>query len=272
MSDEIYTDPLGRKFQVFTGAEFNKLFGVSKSAFHSDEARLLIPVSEPDSQLEFPSGASLKDIYYAAASGTVIHKIERDISYGPQKPPKILETEDGLRPEGNHGFAATSLNVFNELDWFGECWGVMEAHGWHDRKGDLGQNILDRVLERLGACTITNAKLEFREDWQMKVAELAATEFVQPLSRLWYAVNMMSLYYCHRDDLRLGYLWAEYRMRMHVEKNALRGERTAQSARAGGVARRLETAAKSDAVIAAMSKRVSAGQSIANAARLAFKE
>lgn len=272
MTDEVYTDPLGRKYKAFKGSDFNGLLGGGRGRKYDDDAVIWLPYHKPDDQLEFPVTPKFNDLYYASGSGTVVHTVDRERAYGPHRPVKPVETAEGFRIEGEKGFAATDLVVFDELSWFGECWGVMKAHGWLDPRGDLSQHIVDHVCEQFGPCAVTSAKLEFGENWEARIAELAALQLVQPLSRLWYAINMKALYYCHRNDLRLGYLWAEYRMRMRLEKDTLRGETVVKSARSGGLSRGESKRASSLAIIAAMKGRVSAGQSIANAARQTHRD
>lgn len=272
MTDETYIDPLGRKYLVFKGSEFNELFGVTAGVIPDDDKTVLVPYSEPDDKREFPSNPRFDDYFFAAASGKVFHNVERERAYGPHRPPKVIETTGGLRIEGEKGFVATDLDILREDDWYGECWAVMDAHGWHGPRGGLSQHIIDHACREIGSCAVTRAKLEFGENWQTRVAELATLRLVQPLSRLWYAVNMMALYYCHHDDLRLGYLWAEYRMRMRIEKDAMRGEVVVRSAKSGGIARAESKKASSLSIVAAMKKRVVAGQSIANAARQTYRD
>lgn len=272
MTEEIYTDPLGRKYRVFKGSDFNKLFGKKGVQKYEEDARICLPYHEPDDKLEFPVAPKFNDLYFASASGKVLHNVHRERGYGPHLPPKLIETAEGFRVEGGKGFSARDLSVFSECDWFGECWGVMHAHGWHDPRGDLSQHIIDNVCKELGPCAVTRAKLEFGENWQTRVAELATLNLVQPLSRIWYAVNMMALYYCHYDDLRLGYLWAEYRMRMSLEKDAMRGESILRSAKSGGHSRGMSKSASSQEIISAMKSRVVAGQSISNSARQAYRD
>ncbi len=272
MTDEIYTDPLGRSFHVLKGSEFNKMFGGIGGRVYDDDEQIFLKRTEPDDKLEFPSSPHLDDYHHIVSSGRVLHNVERERAYGPHQPVKLIETDEGIRIEGTKGFAATELDIFREDDWFGECWQVMEAHGWHRAGGGLGYHIIDQFRDEFGACAITKAKLEFGENWEGRIAELASTRLVQPLSRLWYAINMLALYYCHRDEFRLGFLWAEYRMRMHVEKDAVRGENVVKSAKNGGIARGASKKAASQKIIKAMQSRIAAGQSIANAARQTHRE
>ncbi len=65
-------------------------------------------------------------------------------------------------------------------------------------------------------------------------SELAAKHFSEPLSRLWYVANMMSLYYAHYDDMRFGYLWSEYRTKMRYELFALKHLKMAEKNRESG--------------------------------------
>lgn len=272
MTDDTYTDPLGQKYRVIKGSTLNEMFGEITGSAHDDDAQFLFPYHEPDEKREFPVTARFDDLYFTSASGKAVHKVERRRIYGPHRPPKLIETAEGIRVDGEKGFAATDLDIFCEMDWFGECWTVMEAHGWQEPGGRLSQHIVDQVCRELGPCEVARAKVEFGENWESRVAELAALGSVQPLTRLWYAVNMMALYYCHHDDLRLGYLWAEYRMRMRIEKDAIRGEVVVRSAKSGGLSRGLSKKASSQGIIAAMKGRVAAGQSIANAARQTYRD
>lgn len=272
MTDETYKDPLGRRCLVFTGSEFNELFAGLGGVPREDDEQVFINLSEPDDKLEFPANPHLDDYYHIVRSGRVLHSVERARAYGPHRPLRLIEADEGIRIEGKKGFAATEVDVFREDDWFGECWQVMDAHGWHGPSGGLSQHIVDHVSRELSPCMVTRAKLEFGENWGARVAELAAIELVQPLCRLWYAVNMMALYYCHHDDFRLGYLWAEYQMRMKVEKDAVRGERVLESAKSGGIARGASKKVASLKIIKAMQSRIDAGQSVANAARQTYRE
>lgn len=268
MKGKVFTNPAGEQFTVFSGKELNEIGGLFQ---FDDDAEVHIPNLPPDDKLEFPSIPPFNDYAFVATSGVIKHSIRRKEVYGPTSPPKLVETPDGVRVKDSKGFSATSLSVFVEIDWFGECYQVMDAHGWLDGRGNLAQHIVDLVSRKISPCEIAKAKISYGENWEARVAEIAASEFVQPLSRLWYAVNMQALYYCHHDDILLGYLWAEYQMRLNIERNALRGEGVVKNAREGGIARGNETSSVSCKVIAAMEDKIASGKSISNAARLAFK-
>lgn len=272
MTGKIYTDPLGRKHHIFSGSDFNELFGHVSGSKWDDDAVILIPASAQDDKMAFPSSPLFDDYYGAVRSGTVIHSVQRAQAYGPQIPAKPVNSPEGIRIEGQKGFAATALEIFREDDWYGECWGVMSAHGWLGPSGGIAQHIVDAVIKEDGPCALAKAKLEYGKNWEVRVAELAATHLVTPLSRLWYVINMKALYYCHHDDMRLGYLWAEYQMRLNSERDALRGESLVKSAKDGGLARRASLSARTQEIIASMERRIVAGQTIANAARLSFND
>ena len=137
-------------------------------------------------------------------------------------------------------FTARNLLVLDELNWHGECFGVLEAHGWTER-GHLKQEMIERIVEAEGdADLVSKAKVEYGENYETYLEELAAKHFAPPLSRLWYVANMMALYYCHYDDMRFGYLWAEYQIKMRAEIFALKHieliERNRESGMKGGQA------------------------------------
>lgn len=138
MIDEIYTDPLGRKYHVLSGADFNRSFNVLGGLEYEDDASILIPISEPDSKLEFPSTPIFNDYFSAVASGTVVHEVTRERAYGPHIPEKIEATKDGLRVAGKEGFAATALNIFRKSIGTASVSASWKRMAGMDRKAALG--------------------------------------------------------------------------------------------------------------------------------------
>ena len=100
---------------------------------------------------------------------------------------------------------------------------------------------------------------------------MAAAHFAEPLSRLWYAASMEALYFAYRDDLTVGYLWAEYRMRKEHEDSALRGKKTQVAARKGGEARGQVLTEQRLRILGEMQRYIDLSHSIARAAELAAK-
>lgn len=208
------------------------------------------PSSRPDNMLEFPTNAPLEDDQLYLGSGIAAHK--RALEYA---------SEEGLR--------AIQLEISADDYWYGECFGVMMAHDWFDDQGNLAAHIVEHVVLHYGQEEIDRAKERYGDNWDYYGGELAAVRLAAPLSRLWYAANMMSLQFIHHDDMRLGYLWAEYRMRLRHEKDAFRGKKNVASARDGGVQRAKQSKPKSQQILDKMATYVKVGKSVANAAQLA---
>lgn len=184
----------------------------------NDSRTILMPYYPPDDKLDFPGGPKLDDCGWLVQSGIAQHSVPG------REPPRPSEERSNLAK----GFAATQLNVFSEMDWYGECFGVLEAHGWTEH-GTISVDLLKRLMEVEGPDIVDEAREKFGgskpdddNTWKAYLLELAATHFTEPLSRVWYAANMQSLFYCRYDDLRLGYLWAEYLMKMRAELFALK--------------------------------------------------
>ena len=93
----------------------------------------------------------------------------------------------------------------------------------------------------------------------------------EPLSRLWYAANILALIYVYRDDFKAGYLYGEYRQRLWSEADILRSKKVQSSAMKGGHKRAAQSASVRGAVIECMQGYIKAGHTVANAARLAAK-
>ncbi|MDQ2089753.1 hypothetical protein [Marimonas arenosa] len=182
-----------------------------------------------------------------------------------------LPDEEPLGFKGRAGgFSARQVNVLSD-SFHGECQCVMDAHGWMEGLDLPSREIQAKLLELEGPEVMSAARERFGDNCRAFFCELAAVHFSKPFSRLWYAANMFSLYYAHYDDLRVGFLWAEYQIRMRQGSNARRGEKTKNAARSGGEARRHANEALRQAVVEAMAPQIHNGLSISRAATLAYK-
>lgn len=196
----------------------------------SDSAHVLVEAIPNDAHMDFPGKASLERFGSYFRSGVVSHQL------GTLEP---LVGSEGV--SSSLRLAATDLSILNETDLYFECASVFTAHGWAGRGGGLSDAMLNKVVEIEGADFIESAKEAFGEDgWRSYAGEVAARHFAEPFSRLWYAANLQSLYYARHDELRLGYLLAEYRIKMSYELFALRHieitEKNRESGAKGGQA------------------------------------
>lgn len=204
----------GTDFHVIPGSYFKKLFGVGPAALDfEDDAEHLLPVVAPDNGLEFPANPDLEDAGLIVRAGIASHGVDP----AKRNLPATLSFDAPLP-----GFSALALatEMPDGFDWYAACMKVITAHGWADGGGPT-----DKVLRIVAEAEPEwFADLTAREDehWPLLVYEKAATYTVTPLSRLWYAANMLSLYYVHEEDILVGFLWSEYRMRLRYEQPALR--------------------------------------------------
>ena len=189
-----------------------------------DSAHVLVEAIPEDAHLDFPGKPALESLGSYFRSGVASHQLET-------LEPLVAAERDSSGPR----LAATDLSVLNETDLYFECAAVFTAHGWAERGGGLSDAMLAKVVEVEGPDFIKSAKEAFGEDnWRSYAGEVAARHFAEPFSRLWYAANLQSLYYAHRDDLRLGYLLAEYRIKLSYELFALRHIEIAEKNRESG--------------------------------------
>ena len=175
----------------------------------SSPRKYLFPYHPVKQKKVFPAEAELLSHPALASMGISQHKLDW---MGLEKQNKILPP-----PKNDDGFTATHIDVLGDDDFFWETQDVLDAHGWIGRSGLLHVDILAKVIELDGPCIVTKAKLAFGESWRSYIGERASLHLCKPLSRLWYAANLQSLYYAHNDDLRFGYLWAEYKLKMNIE-------------------------------------------------------
>lgn len=231
----------GRRFYQIPKKEWNAMFSSSFKNMPGWEEpddgepgeTVLFPVHVRDDHLEFPAAPEPEVVGHWAKAGIASHVIAGDPFDTAINMLKIVEGKGVVEDDGGKGFSACQLQVFNEMDWYGEVWQVLIEHKWLVPYGDLSDD-LARQLEEVAPGTIKAAKKGYRENWSSHALEIAAIFLCPPLSRLWYAANLMSLYYCHQDDLRFGYLLAEYRLRLRWEQPALRYEQIAEGNRENG--------------------------------------
>lgn len=238
---------------------------------HPKGVKVLLPYRPPDDKREFPGEFPLEDAYFWLSSGVAAHKINRDIEEIDLSGYQSLSLDDFLKEQKSEGVRASDLDIFREDDWYGECFQVLQAHGWLDKGGNLSSHVINHVNDVYGHSVIKDAKDKYEEKWSAYIGELAAIRLAVPLSRLWYAANMKSLYFIHYDDLRLGYLWAEYKLRMQHELNSFRGKKNFESAGRGGEERAKSFQPARQAILVRMRSYLSRGQTVANAAKLAHK-
>lgn len=234
---------------------------------------VLLPFNPPDDKKEFPSDASVEDGGFVIGAGIATHKVSwwDDEAFVEEKLTAAVTNPGLLAEYRREGLRAKQLEVFDEFRWYGECYGVLNAHGWLDRSGRLAPHIIEHVVDHYGQREVDDAKAQYGDNWTIYIAELAATRLARPLSRLWYAVNMKALYYIHHDDMRLGYLWAEYRMRLRHEQDSFRGKKSVSSGSDGGNLRAKNFERRNHEILARMKAHVDAGMSVSNAANLVNK-
>lgn len=219
-----------------------------------EEGYLLLPHHKPDSHLEFPGKPPLDGLGPWISSGVAVHTVggdRGDVAIHMRRPWTEDDSdpfEEDERPdvpfataikpyEGPaKSVAAANLALFSEVDFYGECFQVLEANRWWT-SGSLASQLVQQVESIVGSEKLNEARSAFdaNEEFELYVLELAAKHLALPLSRIWYAASMMALYYLHHDDMRLGYLWAEYQMKMRFELFALKHMETAERNRASGM-------------------------------------
>ena len=265
---ETFTSAIGEEFEECSRSD---LFLSREDCHPVLDQKFFIPLKPQDDQLEFPVNDEFIDLITRVRPGTIIHSVDRQKEFPEPILPSDNSPQNRAAQVYEKGFLARDLSVFVELEWYGECDGVIRAHGWLDSGGNLSTHILEGVRERHGPQSIDFAKKRYAENWEFYVGELASIDLVKPLSRLWYCVNMMALYYCHRDDLRFGFLWAEYQYRMRDEKTTVRGATISKAASAGGKSRRTSHDVKRTQVLTAMATHLKQGHTASRAADLAWR-
>lgn len=221
----------GQEFHQVPWTEARALFGNLLDATDDDETvpNVMLPVRDlssfKDDYRDFPARPDVNDLGFTVSSGIAAYDVEDRVPDGCAIFPR-QQAGRWLLEVGNvtlntkrmplAGPTATQLRIFVEADWYGACWQVLEAHGWRE----TSETFLTEV-ERAEPGTVEAAKTLYGDNWSSYVFEIAAKHLCPPLSRLWYAANMMSLYYVHNDDIRLGYLWCEYKNKLKYEEHVL---------------------------------------------------
>lgn len=244
----------GREFRVVPRAMLPRVprilhGGTISNEYDTEEAgarlgSILMPVRTADDKLEFPGGATIEGFGPYLKSGISQHRIGffDHLASGGTALWTTVESLDKPMPPPTQ-VTARELDVFEEDNWYGECFYVLTAHGWFGKGGGLSADLIERTIEaEANPSLVADAGEQFGDNAESYLLEVAAKHFTAPLSRLWYAANMMSLYYAHGDDMRLGYFWAEYQIKMRAELFALKHiqntERNRENGAKGGQAAR----------------------------------
>ena len=212
-----------------------------------------------DAHLEFPGGANLVAVGTMMSSGSAVHGARGSLG-------AVYSSTQNAIERG--AYTANNLDLFREDDWAFECLSVLQAHGWLDRTASLNQTIIDKVAECFGASVIKDAVTKFGENSDVYIESFASRLLAEPLSRLWYVNNMREQFYLKHDDMKVGILWAEYKIRLSQEHNALRGERVKLNASAGGKAAGTLAEESRREILTRMRCYIGDGHSVMNAARL----
>jgi hypothetical protein len=208
----------------------------------------------PDKYLEFATDPDLEHNLWTVKSGLTSHDI--NLGGGPHC---FEDLQTG------YPFTAQQLALEPDDDLVEECLHVLDSHGW-SCPGCYGvaAHVRKAVVEHHGAekIELLYKKNNYHADYIIQ--ELASTILAKPLSRLWYAANLLSLYFVHKDEFRLGYLWAEYRNKKSYEHYAIQGIKASE----GGRSRQGKYASHTPAVLANMKRLMDNGHSRERAAEL----
>ncbi len=167
------------------------------------EGEVLMPLGthhvEHDDYREFPLPPNVQGFSNYIASGISRHAIESGSATETRevrKPARIVESAPGrlvieIDDEVGPQIAARDLFVFGEMDWYGECFHVLEANGWREH-GLPTQNFVDAIGKVVAAQGLEQELARLSdEDRDLRCLELAATHLAEPFSRVWYAANMI---------------------------------------------------------------------------------
>ncbi len=219
-----------------------------------------------DEKREFPGSPSLEGAGPFISSGVAVHTIgyagEQEFDRRQildEIEPWDLEVREhfvldsGKIPHAAQGarivwenkpakhLTARQMIVFNELDWYGECYQVLEAHGW-TKRGQIADDLVNRLDIHFAQKDedellkwVASKKGYDAEDTKLFFLEVAATYLATPLSRLWYAASMVPLYYLHQDTMRVGFLWSEYLTKMRFELFAFKHIEMTEKNRVSGL-------------------------------------
>lgn len=241
---------LGRDFWVVPPNEVREVFPSLSRSLSASQAEVLLqrPAWECDDRLEFPEQPSMEMFSNYLRSGIALHQLELmdpDLKFDEflsecrrmretHAETSVKELLKKLSDLFDTGLSARHLNIFAPDELLAECKNVLEAHEWMSGSFLLADGLLQKLTDARGAETISDAQAQFGDNWDAYLLEVAACYFAKPFSRLWYAANMYALYFAHKDDFRLGYLWSEYQSKMRHERFALRHEQVVQKNRESG--------------------------------------
>ncbi|WP_324752111.1 hypothetical protein [Roseovarius sp. Pro17] len=188
--------------------------------------RTLIPLAQEGPKDRFPADGPYHRSMLAASRGISAHILDV-IGEKNQIPglPKCVN---------EHGFSAAHLNLLGDDDFYPECWQVLQACGWASNYGQLAKSTYETVREHDGSEVFTLAKDCFGEASDCYILERAGIYLTEPFTRPWYAANILSAYYARQDDVLFGYLWAEYRLKLRVQKIANTGGKVISASRQAG--------------------------------------
>jgi hypothetical protein len=177
---------------------------------------------------------------------------------------------DPDRAPGDVGLAARDLTFFDETDWFFHCMAVMTQCGWmQDLK--VASKVRDAVFARApddAGLAAADADPNLAE---MKLLELAARHLADPFSQVWYVASMLALFFVHQDDMRVGFLWAEYQGRLLHERDAVRGKRIRASGREGARQKAENNRNRRNEILRMMGELVEKKLNISRAAKLVHR-
>jgi hypothetical protein len=264
MFEAIYTDSFGNEYWVGTYKDFSISLDPKKSDIDPN-FKIYLPKPPEDNFLEFPGENFTRANPFYIESGISLHRLDAIGGFQVLHDAKhILDINEIPK------ISASEIEVYPDDGIYKECADVLNAHTWYINYS-INPELVDKVAALYGENCISDAQERYGENFQAYLLELAAKEFCAPLSRLWYAANIMSLYYCHNDDFRAGFFWAEYRLRLRHQLQTQRGKLTAAAARRGGQVRALDTEAGRKTILNLMTNYVQDGHSISRAADLTWR-
>ena len=209
-----------------------------------------------DDYREFPAKSELENIGPFYTSGIAKHTAHnREAWYDMRKHEEPIK------------LSSLEIEVFAEDDWYGECFQVLDAHGWMSGLS-ISKDILTKVKEFEPSIDFAKLFEKYEDNWRYVVYERAAYHLTPPLSRIWYVANMLRLYFIENDDMRLGFLWSEYRQRMQVEPSVALGRKIVAAAKRGGEARQASTIDRSSQIVSRIQSFIENGHSVSRAATL----
>lgn len=164
----------------------------------------------------------------------------------------------------------------NPFEIVGECFHVLDAAGWIATLKEPyyltpSSLVIEAVMSAFGPDWSGNRTNEDGEIAPEVYFEAAARILTSPLSRVWYAANILSLLHVHHETFRAGFLWAEYKHRLRSETYVEKAYKMSASAKAGGEAKARDSALRHASTIGEIQRLRAAGHTVSNACRLAYE-